>query len=835
MPEVVPVQTALRVALVAVLFAGCSGKGTPDGGTGSAPPNICNAQSDAQTETQCQLTLAAPPACFYMDHVGKTLWLQATMPATLNAQSLLEIEASYSPSSGSPVELSLDVVTAAQASVASGQNLHDPGAPGPINIVTTPPASLAGQPVFFIITDASNTHYDINNEFCVTVNVVQDPDQNQAGVPTAVTLSAGAGGVQTNTPPATGVLSTPGRVDEYSFTVDASIANPILYLSVVVPPNPDGGVLVPPIAYLMGYTLYDCGPSASASATSCAGNPPTVLPEGSVTATAHMPNVFLPVDLATSLLVKPGDMYVVEIAGVSSSEGDTGTVPGDIRVQYDLTLEEMPDLDPYDGTSTSGAPTPVAPSLGGAAVTFSSGRLSYVPQIDSFAINLPAQSANTRIQYLITPGTSGTGRFPALPDAQPRIATLSIPVPASTGTDPGQACNDDYDTCPNDTPNLSVGGPASGLPEEFCELDGGPQCLYSYRQEDPDFPQLGNFEGIIPVKAGTTLINFAYEWQGGQGADDVPYTLSFTWLPEGAENQTPPYHWTPATAIQETLYADVPTSGSFPVPPAGATTLTGTFTIGDSLTDNSVATVRGINDYDAVPSTLDIYQLNFPSVPNTTGNGATWELQWSVQNSGPGGTPPVTLEVAPFFCTVADGTTTCMTQESPDPFAGLALLDYNTSGGTWYGQMATVWDQTVTGGYTVDTVEPGGCFCFQPSYLSNGSFLLYVIGVNRTAYVDANYTITTAITTYPQSNGDGDGGICQWSDAGIPDGGTEPITTGCQMVPSAGCGGGGSQCLAAASCCSQSCNFLNPCPPGTMNNNLGDGGYCGLPGYGYCN
>ncbi len=448
MPEVVPTRIALRqlsLALVATILAGCPNNTPPPTDAGMAIPDICNAQSDAQSQAQCQLTLAAAPVCFYMDHVGKTLWLGVTMPATLTAQSLLTIEAGYDPKGGSPVELSLNVVSATQASLANGENLHDPGAPGPINIITTPPAALAGQQIFLIFTDASGTHDDTHNQFCVDANVITDPDPNTAGVPTQITLGPGSNNVETNTPPATGDLSTPGRVDEYYFTIDSTINRPILYFSITVPPEPDGGVLTPPIAYLMGYNLYDCGPASSANAGTCAGNPPTTAPGGSVAGTNHMPNVFIPVDLATALLVKPGEMYVLEVLGFNSNNNDTNTVPGDIRVTYDLTVEEMPDLDTYDGTT----PTAVTPSLGGAAVTLNSGRLSYVSQVDSFAINVGGQAVNTRIHYLITPGAAGSGRFPALPSTAPRITTVAAPVSAALG--PTRAASASTTTTPAPT------------------------------------------------------------------------------------------------------------------------------------------------------------------------------------------------------------------------------------------------------------------------------------------------------------------------------------------------------------------------------------------------
>ena len=49
------------------------------------------------------------------------------------------------------------------------------------------------------------------------------------------------------------------------------------------------------------------------------------------------------------------------------------------------------------------------------------------------------------------------------------------------------------------------------------------------------------------------------------------------------------------------------------------------------------------------------------------------------------------------------------------------------------------------------TVQPNACFCFEPQFLKYGTFYLAVTGADRRDWTDTSYTVTTGITSYPQS------------------------------------------------------------------------------------
>ncbi len=166
--------------------------------------------------------------------------------------------------------------------------------------------------------------------------------------------------------------------------------------------------------------------------------------------------------------------------------------------------------------------------------------------------------------------------------------------------------------------------------------------------------------------------------------------------------------------------------------------------------------VRGPSDYDAVPSTSDMYEVDFPaSYVSSPGYGATWELSWTV--TGAGGAPAEDLLLQVQFCTVVNTILSCNATGplSPSGLAGAfgyAPGDYDP----WWRQIDS---QYVTAdippifGLNGNTViaDPSGCFCFDPAFLEAGKFYVTVLGADRIAWTDTDYTLNMGITTYPQS------------------------------------------------------------------------------------
>ncbi|MHB1845030.1 MAG: hypothetical protein ACYCWW_09380 [Deltaproteobacteria bacterium] len=751
--------------LLLALLAGCPKK-SPSGSDGGGVPNICNSASEATSSAACQLTLGTAES-FYLDHAGKQLWLSVTLPQSLPKNPLLQIQAGYSAEIGTSVQLAINVLQSNQkTSLARAADDHGAGAPQPVEILI--PAPAAGSQLFLLATDDTGQSFDDRTPFSITANVIQDPDPNPTGQPIPLTLSAGANGVETAQ--GSGVLSTPNRVDEFQVTIP-QMTRPILYASLTAPNQS----LAPPVAYLMAYVIDDG--------------------QGGIVAEAHMPNRFLPIDLATARLVQPGHSYNVKVFGWGTP-GDPTPVPGDTRLTYTLSVSVMPDLDQNEPNDTEGQATPVVFSSGDldASPKTLTGRLAYVPDEDWFDVQLPASGSPTRLHYKLTPG-SGPGRFPPLPGLPLRQALALNPVTVPSGADPVLSCETDETVCPNDSTNLPS---IQGLIDAYCETDGGPLCLTSYRGEDSNFQALSNFEGVLPVppSSGTTHVYLLYQDQGQAWADDVPYTLSVEWESETPDKQGG-YYDSFATAKRATLAVDNG-GASWPSPPSNATTLSGSVSVGNGFFVNldPVNGPYGVHaqpDYDAFPSSLDVYELDFPAYDGgMDALGRSFELAWSLQDTGPNGTRPYDLGLALEFCDGSDGGAgSCVLvpgTQSADPYANLSLLGYTSGPVTsWYtGQNhVDVWSLTDDG--TTANISAGaqGCFCFEQRFLQGGKFYLEVVGVDRTSYVDSQYQIRMALAPYPEAyTPDGGTPTSCPVDAGFTDGNGNPVA-GCAMEPAA--------------------------------------------------
>jgi len=370
------------------------------------------------------------------------------------------------------------------------------------------------------------------------------------------------------------------------------------------------------------------------------------------------------------------------------------------------------------------------------------------------------------LHYRVTPTNNG-GRFPSIPPNQPgdRIVEVMNPVAAPDPISAQEICLAIPSTqqCPTD-PNAPQN--AIALQQSLCNQgDAGALCLFSERLETPGWDKLSNFEGIVPIQphAGTTVYYIDYQSQEGTYADDLDYSLQIWWESEGAENQTG-YHWTFDTAIPFPMVVDTG-AASFPNPPAGANKA-GKITLGHlygkdtNPTDTPIDTLYGPSDYDAVPSSVDTYELDFPA--NAAASypfGATWELQWTLSGFTGDAGAPIALGLYVAFCngTIA-GDAGCNIVSGGGLGSGLGTIAYDsTPANSWYnknasytGDLEPQWSMTTGPGTVTVTARPYGCFCLENAFLPAGKFYVQVIGLDRKAYQDVDYSLSTALTSYPQ-------------------------------------------------------------------------------------
>jgi hypothetical protein len=227
-------------------------------------------------------------------------------------------------------------------------------------------------------------------------------------------------------------------------------------------------------------------------------------------------------------------------------------------------------------------------------------------------------------------------------------------------------------------------------------------------------------------------------------------------------------------------------SGStFPVPPAGATVLSGDLSFGHGRTVQNEPTlgqgIRGPADYDAVESDSDRYELQFPFIDPAAGPlDRTWELQWSVGHAN--GSPPHELSLEIEFCdgtrTPTDGGSCASVTRSAG--GGQLLLAYTDEAlRGWHNPpiaLQPLYDRDAGPSSTTVTARAYGCYCFERRFVQGGKFFLKVAAVDRSAYDVVPYQVRTAFTAYPKRYAGGsDGGTMSCppvGDAGTPDAGT---------------------------------------------------------------
>lgn len=708
------------LALALVMLAGCpKTKPQPDAGV----PDACNDKNEALTSPDCVLTLDNTPKLGFISYNGDEDWFRMEMPATLTARSLLHVRAGY----GAPntaVNLSLNVLRDDGAhSLGNGVDSHGQGAPKPVDLVfrfTEPNAKLLA-----LLSDGHLNSpvpiYDVNSQYSVQAEVLTDPDPNEPNdnTPTAVNLSPAGAYVEGQQ---TGYLSTTDDVDRFTFTVTPSTSGKrriaYVHLTTQLPP-------FPPPPYRISFTLLD--------------------KSGTPLVEKHAQFNFQAADLATAWLVQP-DTYQVVVQAYHSPN-TPGPVPGDLRQQYTLDVRVMDETDSHEPNDAASTTVNVTLGAVDGPPSSVSGRLEHQGDQDFFSFGIPANPNPSVIHYQLTWGTNPAARFPSLPgalDRQVRFFTFPSSIPA---------CKTDLTVCPRG----DEGDPGLiALVNKFCDQS---LCLRSERDESLVFPNLKNFEGTLPIPphAGTMVLVAYVGDDQNDWADDSDYTLQLQWKSDPDEASRYSGGVEQVTVLPMTV--DVPTSASFPAPPAGATTLSGTLSHGYGRLYNFIPAngdgVRGPEDYDAVPSDVDRYEIDLPPQDPAAGPlDRTWELQWKVDHTADGGyAHDLGLDI--MFCDgdMLDGGS--CTPVGSAPYQPQTLVYTGDSLASWHnasgGALQPVYDRAVTPASETVTARAYGCYCFEPRYTKGGKLFVNVTAVDRSRYDEVPYAVRMAITSYPKA------------------------------------------------------------------------------------
>lgn len=721
--------SALSVMCVLAMLGNCLGKpGSGDPDAGNVPADACNDKNEALSSGSCALAVGGTATQGYISFEGDQDWYRIDLPAGLTGRSMLHLTGGYAAAQ-TAVALSLNVLRA--DGTTSLVSKTDPlnGAPKPVDILLPLSASDSSTQLLVLVTDSPKDHpqrFDVLHPYSLTASIETDKDPNEPNdtTPTPVTLTAS--GAQ-STGSAIGYLSTTGDVDQFSITVPPSSSpRQILYVHLTAPAK----LTLP---YRLSYTLLS--------------------PSGAPVSEGVVQNAVIAADLATARLTDPaGGTYTLVVKGYQDANS-TGSVAGDPTQQYTLAVQVLPEVDSHEPDDSIGAPVVQSiASPGSPAVSFT-GRLEYVPDEDWYAVDLPANASPTRLHYWFVPSSTG-GRFPPLPVTPQRQVRLFTQVTGSTLTQTQlvDACMNDATVCPKagDVTATMLEGVKA-----FCNA-APPQCLWSERNETPVMSDLHNFEGVIPVAPHSATVRYFLVVRDGAQvwADDRDYQVKVKWEADSDEAS----RWSSGAEITVPAgtLADDTGGSSFPVPSA-ATTLQGTIATGYGRLNSFIPAeggpgVRGPDDYDAVPTDVDHYQISLPSVPDPMDR--TWELQWTVGKSDGGVQHELALEVT--FCDGDNRDAGVCTPVSQTRVTGndLVLTYMNDSVYGWHqtaGGPLPVYDRNDTPTADTTTANAYGCFCFEPRFMRGGTFKIDVTGVDRTGYDEVPYTIKTAFTAYPKT------------------------------------------------------------------------------------
>lgn len=701
-----------------------------------AQPDFCNTPMEGLTDTaNCVLPLACGA------DAGRTAYINPPTDAgidqdwysvqfgTLTARSLLHVQAGY-VAPLTPVDLSVTVLQSnASMSLTREVDVHGQGAPKPIDILI--PFTQSNSQLLFLVADKGgrlNPVYDLRNPYFISVCTQDNPDVNEPND------SPDAGGTQITLTPSgmvvqgssSGYLATDDDIDRFQFTVQAGVpaARNIIYLHLTT-----AMALMPPPLYRLSYTLYD--------------------PTGTPIAEGVTPNAFLQVDLATAKLVKLPGVYTVVVKGYENDPNDPATVPGDLRQQYTLQIQVMEDLDREEGNDSLAEASPKVQTLSPGNSVSKTGRLSYVPDPEWFAFDIPASGSHATMSIKLTV-PQATGRFAPLAGPKDRQVRVISAVPGANVPDSVNKCLTDSALCPkgydpNDTAQIDL---VAKICTGFADAGAG-HCLWMERNANLDavhFRDLHNMEGVIPVppRAATTRYYVLVGDDGNNWADDVPWTLNVSLEGDPDEARFPAGNGALAGTLNGSVngqltYGYGRTLDDFELGECARNPN------GDMGNGNNCHGIRSPFDYDAVPSDVDTFAFTLGA-----GMDQAWGLQWDIDKVD-GGSIPGELGIDLAFCgqTLADGG--CSIRTSTAYQSGFFSPWFSNE----LPERVMGWSRQDMGSFVRIKAEANQCLCFQRAFTR---FTMSLLVADRNYYGPITYRVTQTTGAYTGMF-PGDGGV----------------------------------------------------------------------------
>jgi hypothetical protein len=782
--------TFVRLLPLALLtLAACSsGPDTPEEDAGTqAVVDLCNSREEALTRPDCLLRPGEPLQRFLAQEgevqAGDQDWYRIELPASTSARTLLNVNGAYLASS-TAVNLSITVLEVGAGpngedfSLAKKEDKHGQGAPRPVDMVLPLRQGMGGKTLLVLVQDSPDVptrpNFDLLSPYRLTVQISENPDAQEPndtdGMGTPLTLAA-QGGAQVGT--ASGFLATDNDVDLFTFDL---AAGKVAYVRVSAP---DQGS-VP--NWRLSYELRRPGFSEKEA-------------EGQV-----RPSVRGGL-LATARKVEATGKWTLVVKGYRPTERDIAA--GDLDQRYEVEVRILDEADPQDmatggnngvGTATQRSLEGSSPGSPGASLSLT-GRIGYTEDDDWYSVRLPAYDAPTVLRYRVVPLNTG-GRFPTLPGTPDRVVRVfTFSTQGGNLSEWRTNCATLPAVCPR---SFGENPDARQLVEGFCTRTDlpAPLCTHSSREEvveNPRFPTpLSNFRGAIPVpKHGSVVTyHFVVQDEGTDWADDRDYRLEVAWEAEDAAELA---RNTGPTEAPENRNLEF--TSAFPAPPNDAAyTMGGQLSHGHGrlVTDidrRDGLGVRGPADYDAVPTDVDSFHFQLPSVPAP--EDSAWLVQWEVDKLADGGTPHGLLLDFTFCDGDArdGGACTPVTTGSRNlpltmGYTPDALRAWHTPSTASVSSLQPLFQREERPTSTVITLAPYACGCLERRFIRGGTLRVDVSASERLDYERVNYRLRTGYGPYPQSY-TVDGGasvscpvVTQDGGVTLEDGGVQPNYTG---------------------------------------------------------
>ena len=699
---------------------------------GSLPPDFCDSPQQAEADsTNCHMVISTggeanrqPKAGVYISRLPDAGvdqdWYFAVAPGNLTPRSLLHINGGYTAPQ-SAVNFSVNVLKEGTdggfVSVATAIDKHGPAAPRPIDVIV--PFGESNARLFVLVADegvSGQVRVDNRNTYSLYLEMLDNPDVNEPNdtTPTPIML-AGAPAMGSQT----GYLATNNDVDQFSFQLTAA-GRQIIYLQLTGPtPHP----MNPPPPYRLSYTLFD--------------------PSNRPIAEGAMPNEFLTIDLSTARLAPMTGTYRVEVKGFRPA-GNTLPIKGDLRVEYRLAVQILPDIDTQEGANgndTVATARPInVPANGRLSLT---GKLSYVPDEEWFLVSLPPRGSPSTLRYRMTV-SAAPGRFAPLSGTPARqLRVMRQVTMGATAQDRQVNCRTNSTACFRGVDS------DPGLVDALCNASDPPHCLYAQRNEElPRIPNVRNLVGAVPVfpnQQTDFLVMIRDEGVGADKyADDKDWTLELDWVDDADE----------ASRLAGPTMLTV-----------GSTTsvATGELTFGygkvfdpDEWFDPSNSRgLRGIGDYDAYDTDKDLFQFN---LGGATGDQA-WEISWELLHVDGGTRPAGDIALEFTFCgsgAVPDGGLCAGSQTRIFGFNDSSLTPWYLPQSASNGTM--LFSRTSTMTSTTITALPIGCTCLSAARAAGGVYYANIAALDRVENDPIRYRISQRLAPYPANFTGPDGG-----------------------------------------------------------------------------